>query len=529
MADNKKLINVEGLSKVATGLKGYVDKKDGAMNTRMQAVEGAKHTHDNAEELAKVVDGKVAAWDAKAEVKDVQDAQAAAEGKAAELVKGLQEGAVAKNTTDLRSAEGRLATLEGLVVGGEGEGIAAILADVEALKTAVGDDKAGLVADMDDVQGRMTSVEGVASQAAADITVLQGEMDAAEGRLDGLEGRMTTVEGKAADNAAAIEALQGRATAVEGFETRIAANEAAIATLNGEGEGSVKQAVAQGIASVVADAHEDFDTLKEVADWIMSDTTGAAAMQTQVAANKDAIAVLNGDGVGSVTKAVAGEAELRAAQDEILEGKITAEATARENADNALGGRIDGVITRIESLEGVDLGGRRIIKKNGISAAKVQAWDGKAEVADVQAAQQAAATAQAAAEAADGKAVAAQGTADQAVAAAGVADGKAVAAQADATQALADAAAAQTQADKGVQDAATAQQAAVAASGKVDTLRTDMVAVFNALDLQYEENKIKLVLPDEQAGVTTPLGEVELPVLTADEADALVVELGLGE
>ena len=56
-----------------------------------------------------------------------------------------------------------------------------------------------------------------------------------------------------------------------------------------------------------------------------------------------------------------------------------------------------------------------------------------------------------------------------------------------------------------------------------------MVAVFNALDLEYEENKIRLVLPADQSGVTTPLGEVELPVLTADEADALVVELGLVE
>ena len=154
MADNKKLINVEGLTKVASGIKGYVDKKDQAMDARMQAVEGAKHTHDNAEELAKVVDGKVAAWDAKAEVSQVEAAQQAAEGKAAELVKGLQEGTVAKNTTDLRAAEGRLATLEGLVVGGEGEGIAAILSDVEALKTAVGDANSGLVAEMDAAEGR---------------------------------------------------------------------------------------------------------------------------------------------------------------------------------------------------------------------------------------------------------------------------------------------------------------------------------------------------------------------------------------
>ena len=41
-------------------------------------------------------------------------------------------------------------------------------------------------------------------------------------------------------------------------------------------------AAADAVAAVVAGADSDFDTLKEVADWIKSDTTGAAALQTNV-------------------------------------------------------------------------------------------------------------------------------------------------------------------------------------------------------------------------------------------------------
>lgn len=80
---------------------------------------------------------------------------------------------------------------------------------------------------------------------------------------------------------------------------RVTANESAITVLNGEGEGSVKKAVADGIAGVVAGADADFDTLKEVADWIKSDTVGAAKMQSNIAT------LMGADTVeGSVAKAL---------------------------------------------------------------------------------------------------------------------------------------------------------------------------------------------------------------------------------
>lgn len=57
-------------------------------------------------------------------------------------------------------------------------------------------------------------------------------------------------------------------------KTTTEALQEAINVLNGTGEGSVKYTVADAVATIVAQAPEDFDTLKEIADWIANDETG---------------------------------------------------------------------------------------------------------------------------------------------------------------------------------------------------------------------------------------------------------------
>ena len=69
----------------------------------------------------------------------------------------------------------------------------------------------------------------------------------------------------------------------------IADNVAAIAVLNSDATtiGSVANtanaAAAAKVAEIVANADADFDTLKEIADWILNDTTGAADMANDIA------------------------------------------------------------------------------------------------------------------------------------------------------------------------------------------------------------------------------------------------------
>ena len=51
----------------------------------------------------------------------------------------------------------------------------------------------------------------------------------------------------------------------------------------------ITSAVAAKIAEVVANAPEDLDTLKEIADWIKTHANDAAAMNTQITENKNNI------------------------------------------------------------------------------------------------------------------------------------------------------------------------------------------------------------------------------------------------
>lgn len=125
----------------------------------------------------------------------------------------------------------------------------------------------------------------------------QADVDALAGKVGTVPESKTVVQMIADAQAAATyddTALKGRVTATE----------TAINTLNGTGDGSVKKQVADAVAGIVADAPEAYDTLKEISDWISGHASDASAMNSQINTNKDAIATLNGTGVGSVSKAV---------------------------------------------------------------------------------------------------------------------------------------------------------------------------------------------------------------------------------
>lgn len=56
----------------------------------------------------------------------------------------------------------------------------------------------------------------------------------------------------------------------------------AVNVLKGSGDGSVTKLIAEEVAKIIADAPEDFDTLKEISDWISEHQDGAAAMNTAI-------------------------------------------------------------------------------------------------------------------------------------------------------------------------------------------------------------------------------------------------------
>lgn len=109
----------------------------------------------------------------------------------------------------------------------------------------------------------------------------------ADGKVSWVKPDATTVEGLQT----AVSTLQ---TTIgdenSGLVKRVNDNSAAIEILNGNN--TTEGSVAYQIAQVVAGADASYDTLKEIADWISTHGTDAAAMNTQITTNKNDIAAL---------------------------------------------------------------------------------------------------------------------------------------------------------------------------------------------------------------------------------------------
>lgn len=109
----------------------------------------------------------------------------------------------------------------------------------------------------------------------------------ADGKVSWVKPDATTVEGLQT----AVSTLQ---TTIgdenSGLVKQVNDNNAAIEILNGNN--TTEGSVAYQIAQVVAGADASYDTLKEIADWISTHGTDAAAMNTQITTNKNDIAAL---------------------------------------------------------------------------------------------------------------------------------------------------------------------------------------------------------------------------------------------
>ena len=122
-------------------------------------------------------------------------------------------------------------------------------------------------------------VKKVDDKAVANAAALEVQA----GKIQTMEGQIAALEAGTYDDSEVRGLIKDNADA-------IADNAAAIAVLNGDAEtaGSVANTAtsvaAAKVAEIVAGADADFDTLKEIADWILNDTTGAADMANDIAA-----------------------------------------------------------------------------------------------------------------------------------------------------------------------------------------------------------------------------------------------------
>jgi hypothetical protein len=202
----------------------------------------------------------------------------------------------------------------------------------------------------------VAKVDDKAAKNAEDIVELKGKVEALEkGTYDDTEvrGLITANAAEIAKNKAAHEANAG-----------------AIAVLNGGAEdaGSVvntaNAAAAAKVAEIVAGADAKFDTLKEIADWILTDTTGAAGMAADIDALEAKMAGVEETVVKSIAAAIEEALKVDGADKFALASELTAlanrvkaiEDAGYQNADQ-VSAAINAAITALKLGESFDAKG----------------------------------------------------------------------------------------------------------------------------------------------------------------------------
>ena len=266
----------------------------------------------------------------------------------------------------------------------------------------------------DDIVLKKVATTGKAADVLMDAVPYPGDWEDSDANGNIIEPGVTvqdeiatiaaTLEGHIYDNNAKFTAISASISAINSdIATTLSSAKAyadtqdatTLASAKAYTDTTAKSAAAEAVAGVIAGAPSDFDTLKEVADWIKSDTTGAAALQTDVAGLKTKVSTLE-----SASHTHANKAEL----DKIADGDkakwdnhvadadihVTAEQKTAWSAkqDALANANVLSAITSTQVSNWDDAFAKAHEHANktvldGITADKVAAWDGAVSAAGV--------------------------------------------------------------------------------------------------------------------------------------------------
>ena len=567
-----KLVNSENLAQALQGVHGKAktmvatetaarEAADTALDNRVKTLEN-KFTGEGDGSVASQIEAakQEALAAARAAQTDVDNLE--------KLVGQIPEGA--SSTTIAGYVDEKVGAEQTRAEGKEGE----LLAAINALKgTGTGSVTEQIAAAKQELQGKIDDAQDAAdaAQTAADAAqaaaeAAQAAANKAQGEVDAVETRVATLEAidhdayKAADaevlaaakkhaddaitalvNGApeAMDTLNELAEAIEKhqgvYETYIETVTANIATAKQEAIDAAKTETTNHVSAAKTELQGTISGVSGVAD----------AAKAQADTNKNAIATLNGDAntEGSVAAKIKKQADAQAlidqAQDvrlDAVEGKVTTlegQMEAVEGEVSTLKGKMTTAESDIKVLEAKDaeLAGQiadleAAVGEDGSVATQIgavqdalnnykteqKATDDKQDEAI------AAAKTQADKGVAD--AAAAKTQADKGVQDAANAQAAANAAQSDATKALADAAAASTAAANALTDAKKY------ADDQDTVLKNQVVNTFNALNLEFNEGQVRVILDDGGELGSSPLsGWVDVPVMSDDDVTAILAGL----
>lgn len=200
--------------------------------------------------------------------------------------------------------------------------------DITEANEAIGDLESALAAEVQRSTNKDTAHDNAISTANSNISKNATDIAAEKSRAEGAEAALGS---RIDDTNTDLSTLENT---VDGHTSTLATHAGWLNILRGNA--STEGSVAYQIAQIVAGADANFDTLKEIADWIAAHPDSVSALQSQITDNAQAISDMASD-----------VADLQSA-DEALDGRIdTLEAAV------GTGGGVD---ARIEAALAAILG-----------------------------------------------------------------------------------------------------------------------------------------------------------------------------
>ena len=284
-----------GSSESAASVKTQLDSYKSTNDERVEAIEIENDAQDTA-----IADNAAAI----AILNKTDGTEGSVKKTVDDAVKVLLDGQVTTNKNDIVTLTTQVNTIDGNITDINTEIVALKQKDTE-LATNISNEVAAREALAELVSENIIDIENLEKKDTELASLIQANTDKFENYAtttemsEAIAAAINDISADIENNSEAIAEETARAKAAE------SANKALIDKLIGEdSDKSAREIAKEEVAAIVDSAPEAFDTLKEVADWIGTEESGAAAMSAAIAENKAAIAVLNGDAEGSVNKKI---------------------------------------------------------------------------------------------------------------------------------------------------------------------------------------------------------------------------------
>ena len=269
------------------------------------------------------------------------------------------DASVSKNTQDIVDVTERVSAVEeaiknlGEIEGGEslGEIVSEVKLNTAAIATLKGEGEGSVKKAAADAQAAAEATAAADATAKADAAAADAKAYAdslvkdAEGKsLFDEAGAAAQALADAKADAASLYQVKGDYEAAGTAATLNSAMDERVKILEAiDHEQLAADASAAAVAAIVAGAESDFDTLKEVEEWIGSHKEGAAELQTTVSGHTDSINTLSADLSTLDTKVDQDIANLT--------DHMSAAATALEE----VGGRLNDLEAFVEAHESIEI------------------------------------------------------------------------------------------------------------------------------------------------------------------------------